>query len=332
MEMGLEYSKLRGSEGLWPIAEGYMVRNGVITVEPSQETLAWLGKLSKTPTLLTQEMPAERVQFYAPFGHPELPPQFSKLKCGEEKAVLDFVRRWGLLGRNQLATFFDFRDKPDEAHRHSKETIDWIVYHACTVEMLLFLLNCRHESREKKDSKILWDGLMEVMRRAVLASIRRHPKTPTPLADKDKRLAGVEYAVGSSEDLKTYYVMGNPENPEEIVGRLLKAVIEPNIAYLRESLVVEEGGEIRRSKTVPALLPVIYSHLADAAVGEREYLKCQYERCGNYFSQKDPRQCYCPHPVDSKYESLCSLKARKHRLPDKPKTGRKGGKSHERTY
>jgi hypothetical protein len=228
MDVELEYSRQRGSLGLWGVAQGYKVRDGVVRVELSKELRDWLSKIPNVPGPVRQPIPEEGLSYYPPFAHRELPLEFARLKTGDEAAVLDFVRRRGLLGRNALAVL-DFPD-PREALRHSRETLDWLRNHARTVEMLLVLLDSRHESRKCGDSQILWD----VLRRIWLEGAAAYS------------LAGVEYAVGSFDDLKTHLIMGDPEKPEEMAGQLLKAVIEPNIRYLSESLLVEDDGAVRR--------------------------------------------------------------------------------------
>ena len=286
MHEEMDRSIARGSAHKWWVAEKYRIRDGAIIP---------IGE------------PNERWKDYAPFAYPELPTALSKLKDGDEKRVLGFVHKWGLLGYGSL--LLDDTPDPYEALKRragdGRDTIEWIRKHAMTVDMILYLLDRRRISRENSKPDIIWDAIKDVMR---------------PYATTGA-LAGVLYAQGSFDELKTHFVMGDPNKPEEILARLLKAVIEPNIQYLRDSLLVEDDGSIVRSKSFPALLSVIYSHLADAATGERTYVKCRYERCGNYFLQTEPRQRYCPDLPGK--ESLCSLRARRRRFRSKQDLNKK---------
>jgi hypothetical protein len=297
----------RGSAHLWRVALHYVIRGGAVTIQPSEKVLHWLNKVPEFPALpsIMHQKPKEEFKDIAPFAHPELPTEFCRLKSGDKNAVLAFVHEYGMLGRNQLS-ILDFPADRYEAHRHSRETMSWIQNHAKTVEMLLYFIDLLN-----RKPGVLGKGLKKIA----------------------SRLFGVEYAVGSLEKPQFfpvfYPIKGG--NPKEIVCQLLKAVIEPNIKYLGESLVVEDDETIIRSKSFPALLPVIYSHLADAAVGERIYVKCQYKPCGNYFQQTDRRQRYCPDTVNSKNdrsknESLCSHRDRQRRYWEKQKRKKSGKK------
>jgi hypothetical protein len=102
----LKRSMGRGSAHFLSVArqEDYVIRKGVVTVQASEGKMAWLNALPTPPALpsqIRQPEPQEDLTSYMPFAHPELPVKLSKLKNGASKAVLDFVRKYGMLGRNQ---------------------------------------------------------------------------------------------------------------------------------------------------------------------------------------------------------------------------------------
>lgn len=293
MEKEIEQSRGRGSLQKWWVAEDYRIVDGVV---------------------IPVGLPDNRWQSYMPFAYPELPAELCKLAKGDEDAILKFVRRRGLLGYTNLAasdsdlyeTPMAANLKPQMLHyvRLGGDPIHWIRSHARTVEVVLYLLNSRRESRENYDPEILSSGLEAVW--------QQFARRETP--------AHIDYAVGSFFHLESYGIKGDVKKPEEILAAFLREVLQANINYLGEFLLIQDSKQydhclcnIVRSKSFPALLPVIYSHLADAAVGDRTYVRCAF--CSNYFPQADLRQRYCPHPINPKNESLCSLKARQRRHP-----------------
>ena len=276
----LDRSRVHGSVHLWRVAEQYEILDGAVTPVAGR---------------------SHRWRSYAPFAFPELPVELAKLTQGDEKAVLDFSHKWGLLGYNNLLVY----DTPDisEAIRrrgpHGGDPLDWIWSHACTVTMVLYLLDSRQQALERGEPGILRDALFE----------RAEPHAAVGV------MVGIPFARGSFQNPDAHFLQGDLDNPNEMLAKMLKEVLEPNLQYFKEALVIGDGGVIRRSRSFLALLPVIYSYLADACVGSHFYIQCRF--CNRYFLQTDPRQRYCPNPPGMKGESLCSLKARKRKLGDK---------------
>jgi len=236
---------------------------------------------------------------YLPLAYPELPTEFAKLKDADDATVLAFVQKWGLPGYPQLRD----RDWPDPRVSHRGrivpwgDPIDWIRSHAGTVQLLLDVLDYERIAKGSGRSDVLMEGLVTVVRPS----------------EESGALAGYEFMVGSETEPRFQMLLGG--SPEEIVENILSTVTYPNLKYLGRTLVLEENGKRVWSTTFPCLLSAIYSLLADAAAGERAYIRCA--ACGTFFLQTDLRQRYCPKSNSS--ESLCALKARQTKLRSKKK-------------
>ncbi len=298
----LENSIQKGTNQWWWVAKGYQViDNAAVPIDTHENNL----------------------RFYYPAIHSELPGEFANIEEGNEKSVMDFVHNWGLLGYGNLlaedsgsdavrktwqSTRIDqyrrlLRDLAIESlkrrGRHNGDPITWIWLHAKTIRMVLDLLDSRRKAEEQaQPEKYLRNAIQE-------ASFPYQGP---------KGAYCISFAQGSFQEPKDYFIsdLDQKEKPEKIVGLILTAILEPNLQYLRYSLVTHEDGSIERICNFPALLSIIYYLLADAAAGERTYIRCQY--CLKYIPRTHLNQLYCPHPDNPKCESLCSLKARQRDL------------------
>jgi hypothetical protein len=275
----LKQGLLSGSIQKWWVADQYKIVNGAV---------APIGR------------PNSRWQSYSPFDFPQLPLHLAKLKDGNKDLILEFVHTWGLLGYTQLmdCSSPESREALWGKVNRGSDPINWITHHAKIIEIVLHLLDRRSKFQRNGQPKILWDAIQYIM--------QDHTALITPDI--------IKYALGHLNSPLPDSITRKNNGVKEKVAKLFKGILESNIVYLQDSLLIEDNGNIIRSKSFSALLPVIYSHLADAVTGQRSYTRCSFEECGNYFIQSDPRQRYCPHPGNSKSESLCSLKARKRKF------------------
>ena len=101
---------------------------------------------------------------------------------------------------------------------------------------------------------------------------------------------------------------------------LILQIINANLETVHVRLEGNLGGRFIRSYKAGCLLAVIYLHLADAALGEKLYTRCEY--CGNFFHQTHGRQQYCPSIITGG-QSPCSSRARMKRYRSKDNSQRR---------
>ena len=82
-------SESRSFNQLWPVAEDYIIEKGFILPVMG-------GKVVDPRSLMA--LTREEKSLYLPMGRPELPGEFARLADEDEEKVLNFVRRYGLLG------------------------------------------------------------------------------------------------------------------------------------------------------------------------------------------------------------------------------------------
>jgi len=271
----IEQSFRRGSLRELPVAEDYKVVEGEVTPVG--------GDLRKWTR-------------YFPVGIDDLPAEFAKLAGGDEELILAFVRRRGLLGYDYLRSFDPYNGFELEDDALARDPVDWIVLHAKTVQMVLFLLGERSRSEKKSQPAILQNAIKGRIDIDV---------------DLSKELPGIRFAVGSSRQLDSFLPTSQSlQRPGIVLIELLVEILEPSMDHLRRSHFKDDGALIP-SFSFPALLPVIYYHLDLAATGSKDYVQC--DECSNYFYRTHGRQRYCPHPDHLKYpdlESQCAVRGR----------------------
>jgi len=180
-----------------------------------------------------------------------------------------------------------------------EERTDWIISHAQVVETLLHILSARSEAITKNDPQILMEQLTYQ-----LITVEGQRVTPG-------FLGYISFRIGAerTEYQKDIYNVP-PDRIHSMANEAMAEIVNPNLASLRDMVFADPDGALIHSLTTPALLPVIYYHLADAYSGRITYLRCNNIECGKYFLQKDSRQLYCPEPTGPKGESRCSIRAR----------------------
>ncbi len=300
----------RGSIKPWMVAADYVIEDGrlVPTGDPA------------------------RVTSYYPFAFPEILTEFTKLTEGDESKVLDFARKWGAL--RFPSTHESARPGKDSVG----DPLDRIWKHASQVDRVISLIdhrrNERDESLRESLSDFLVDGteddIFEFEFAVATGENRRVLQTFTNegselhLVQPDQ-ISSFKNALGSPSTVHLLNLDSTcipPKFRSErgkvriLASIIIQEVINRNIDFLPMKLVMPEFDRLVRSYIYESLLAAIYSFLADAAFGERTYVRCAF--CGNYLQQTDKRQRYCP-PVLIGSESLCSVRSRnRHRKPKKP--------------
>ena len=298
----IQQSERRGSVHYIEVADQYVIVDDVIVPNKGPEAPDY----PEWPAMPEKWMESEQKNdnSFLPFAETRLPLEMAKLANQDNQAILAFVGKRGLLGHQRLVDedIADHHEALLYKAKHGGDPIDWVRHHAGTVKMVLGILESRQRSLEMGNPDILWQRLLE---------------SCWPYAGPGS-LVGCQYSVGWHIEQQSFFLGGDRSTADEVAARLLVSILRPNIKYLELSLIAQEDGGVLRSISFPCLLPVIYSLLADAAVGDRLYVKCA--GCGDFFLQEDKRQRYCRHPTDPEgSESLCALKARQTRFQSKRK-------------
>jgi hypothetical protein len=274
MSTDLERSWSRASLDTWWVAKRYQVDDGAVTAA-DRDNKEW--------------------HTYHPFGVDNLPVEFAKLKDGDEAQILEFVNHRGLLGYDYLKDY-EMLGSGQADDFEARDPVAWIHAHAKTVDMVLGLLDSKRRSQQKGDPSILADALIGQLVYEEMEGLKI-------------KLPVIPYASGA-RNYRQHAVLRewDSDRPEVALAELLGDILEPNLDYLKRSHFIDDG-VILRSFSFPSLLPVIYSHVDDAATGSKDYVQC--EGCGNFFEQTHKSQRYCPHPNNpDDLESRCAIRGR----------------------
>ena len=265
---------------------------------------------------------------YLPFAHPGILEQFAKLVRGDRTALIRFARKRGLLGVPGTAV----RDGTDDDA--PSDDVELIWRHTEQVKALIDLIAARRESDDDRLGVVLKEtftthSTQEVFvfefvlsngdSRSVLQTFTSGEKD-SHLVTLDPELApayrGPTFVV-PLPNIDLHSVPGEFRRGEGRWRLLADIIVQEVINRNMEcpvKIVMPEFGQLERSYVFGSLMEVIYTQLADYAVGDWVYVRCNH--CKGLFRQTDPRQRYCPH-VDEDMESLCSARARKERLRKK---------------
>ena len=248
--------------------------------------------------------------WYSPWEHKEIPSQLAIIEEGDEHAALDFVGRWGPLGFVSLfSRLRENLDKMDELNvlkRRGKigEPL-WLVWdHARTVRMLLRLL------------AIMWKRDEEAMG-AYLDQIR-------------DSYGAIPYAYGVRGMVSVIPFRQNLSGPLVEAAHIVGAITTDNIETLSPTLIAmsRETAELSWSHRTTALLPVVYAHIAAAAISSHGYYECAYRKCDRWWPSEERqgrRSLYCPPDLPTA-ESRCSRNERYYRSLDKNRSEAINGK------
>ena len=235
----------------WPLFEDYRIEHGVLWA---------VGK---------------QVGDYDPLTRPELAAEFAKLLEGDEMGLLEFARKWGLLG-------WDTSRVPPE----NGDPLPWIWGQVQTVRLVLKLYHYLQERDDEGLAKFLQAHRTSVQfdRDIVVA------KVPT---FKDPTFA---FAAGGREPKQL---------AEETISNIITDGMEKLGFFVRPD-------PLRVLPHCPSLMTAVYWHVADIVADGQRLRPC--EDCGALFVVTDNRQKYCPPPQwTGKRGSSCGFRARKRR-------------------
>ena len=276
--------------------------------ESLQVLMVWKSYLITNSKVVVGDSQENRC--YNPYEHPELPARLADISPGDENQTLEFVNQWGLLGYSELFTSRASsrqRKRFDDSYGQWGDSLDWIWAHSRNVRMLLKLIGLLNTQDNDRIDCYVEKLLAE---------------TPTPLKDHILTYAtptAVTNQMGFGMALST---------PIQFASTIVSRVINDNSIKLVSSQLItydQTTGRLAESHTTPALLPVIYSHLKEAAIKKNGYFQCAYRNCQRWWpiehERRGPKNQYCP--PDNNGESRCSRRERYHRGEEKKRIARR---------
>jgi hypothetical protein len=228
-------------------------------------------------------------RYYYPILINDLPLHLAEVE--DEASALEFVHQWGMLGRSELYAH-DVRGDMDRLLNYPYgDPLEWVYAHAETVRMLRNLVVFRDE--RKLDQIAAYLKEMKKTHRAIPYGAGHEIRfLPMPILDAIER-----HAMHVSADV-------------------IQNLLSPNTCYLELAAAANDVGELEYLFHFNALLPVIYGHVLDAAVGRIQYYQCQHRNCQRWNVLKKngpgPKPRYCPPDVEG-MESQCSRRERYYR-------------------
>lgn len=247
-----------------------------------------------------------KAHVYKPQDEPDLPFELAKLASGNVSDIINFARRWGLLGheaileRDERLALLAQREMTGKNWFEAiGEPVEWILDHANNLSFCLGML----EYLGKADQV----GLREFLR------LRMRPWV-FPVNGLDAWL--VPPYEGDLSDLHfdetdiSKYVLDADLNGDAIaVGRrLLPTRVNSHIGELQLNLISDSSHQHNAyGYHFTAMIEIAYLHVAELATREKGVARCP--ECQHYFKQSRFGQQYCP-PTEGLSESQCAQKAR----------------------
>lgn len=276
-------SRSRSFNRTWSIAEDYIAKEGCILPICKGE-------------VISPELTLKEDNHYLPMGRPELPGEFARLADESEEKVLDFVRRYGLLG---------YYRRPEQSrpinpiNDFSGDPLNWIFVHAKTVNLAM---NLAEALDKPKELKILTERFF----------------VKEALSWRGKEWNTALLLPKPALDLPGYVGTIMRASARENALSVIESILNPNLTGLTRKMQVEwseEKGEqvINTFFSFGNLLDCIYWLLADA-VTNAKIRSC--EHCGKPFVAPNDRTKYCP-PLQWETVSRCMNRAKQARHRDK---------------
>jgi hypothetical protein len=236
---------------------------------------------------------------YLPARRHELPAALARVD-GDAR-VIDFVRRYGLLGYGQayspeervgvrhLDVWFGIEGTERQAalralgsSREAREApgdpVDWVLAHAATVRLVINLIGTFDD---------------EAALRGVLQTLR---------VRDEQGVVGYayQYAERGRREPHLYRMIDLGGSPQEVAGQIVSHVLVANLSGTSRQIVADWGQAENRFQFVSLfsprnLLDTIYWQLADVAVGG-DVRRCADPTCGAWFVATHAKMKYCPPP------------------------------------
>jgi len=177
------------------------------------------------------------------------------------------------------------------------DPLGWIWAHTCAVRMALNLTRLLSEGSPDKTEDYL-----------------------KSISDDGEYI----YPVSGVEFQRRRFEIG-PDGPLRTARRLQQRILNENMGdYLSPQYALGPDETLVRSHSAPALLPVIYAHIGDAAEGKLGYYQCARRDCDKwshtYRESRGPKRRFCP-PEQGESDSLCARMERYYKSREPKETG-----------
>lgn len=254
--------------------------------------------------------------FYWPVLAPELPSALAELANADDKAVLDFVHRYGLLGLAYLLPKDEYRRRVEALegldHRIAEEPVEWIRAHARGIRLIMMAAYCvTNEDAE------------------------------TALAFVRERIHGKKVHWGllgfrhEARELTSDIALIDDSVALNVLAMTASNVLTENLSGISRRVVVEHGigsdGVQRPSLwsywLAPAMVSIVYWQLANLVSEATSGVWRICPDCGAPFVAINRRQRFCP-PRYGEKESRCALRYRQRLFRQRQKNGTRRGPSH----
>jgi hypothetical protein len=305
---GFVESRSRSFTDLWPVAPEYRIVDGHVCPLVA-------GKFIQQGTFHS----FKGCRRYLPMAWPEIPRELAKVASGRESDVLDFVRRYGVLGYARAwrleelvgAWLLEGGHEEGDPTLHG-DPVSWVVAHAQTVRLVLELMG------HLDDATAL---------RAFLDTLK-----VTQVGHPEHYV----YRVARRGDLYAMEMrsVSRGKHPLEVARHMIETILNRNLTGVSRVLIVEHqdnGHQGFASLFEPRnLLDCAYWHLADAAIGGW-VRRCANPRCGAFFVAKSEKVKYCPPPMGNQGVSPCMNRHKQQVHRDKDAAVRKATQNRHRT-
>ena len=278
----------RGSASLVVVWGDYEINNGVIT----------------------QGSEYEEQRLYFPIAKPGLASEIAKLRPGDNKAALAYVRKWGTLGYSEIQSASGVMTIP-----HGDPLV-WMWAHAQGIRTVLTL----HRLLQQGDGAAL-QAYIEELRVTIQMLVaeseagsrmdKGHVGEALDFVDalftvrqEDDLTQGAGLVYGHRQRIVTTKWLGWEDGKVEAAARrIITGIINPNIVGVyRQVAHDKDAGSLKVRRGWDCPLSVAYWHLGELVAGGRVE---ECENCNSLFVQTRRFQRFCPAPPFTS-ESSCA--------------------------
>ena len=297
-------SRGRSFAGVWLVADDYRIEDGTV-----------IPVLAGNPVPSDFNLP--NVRGYMPMSRTELPGEFAKLAGESEDKVLEFVRRYGLLGYSMAFRWLELLAAGRERLHNPQakgDPVAWILSHAATVGLVMKLAEA-------------------------LNDLERLKLQLQQLTVRDERSVSEELLYVAAKRGYTHASqirMRAFGDPRETALQIISHILNENLEGVSRELIIEHQETGKRGITSvfspQNLLDCVYWHLADAVLGGT-VRTCENPSCKRFFVATHKKMRYCPLPMGFEGVSRCmnAAKQRRLRTESRNKSARRRTRMAERT-
>lgn len=304
-------SESRSFNQLWPVAEDYIIEKGFILPVMG-------GKVVDPRSLMA--LTREEKSLYLPMGRPELPGEFARLADEDEEKVLNFVRRYGLLGYHCALKFPYEVISADQMKMYNDKSpgdpLNWVFAHAKAVNLVMHLaeaLNKPDELKIRLERLLVKEDLSSGQKRVVVSYLIPN------------RAFGLPGYARTDIDLLGGY--------KKTAIYIIADILNKNLTGIERNLKMEWREEDNDYRIISLfnfcnLLDCIYWLIADAVTAGK-IRACEY--CGKPFVAPNDKTKYCP-PLPWQTYSTCMNRAKQRKFQEKKRQAKRKAKHKQAHY